>query len=116
MTANTSSQFSGQPRPRTLGELQRIPDFDPRGVSRSVKDEIRRNLLRALEKGIHLKFRTIQQINGEGVTVLLVEQNTHHALGIASRGYVLETGRVVMTGTGQELLSNPQVREAYLGL
>src|SRR5246500_1809910 len=51
MTSNTSSQLSGQPRPRTLGELKRIPDFDPRGASRSVKDEIRRNLLRALEKG-----------------------------------------------------------------
>src|SRR5215469_12833690 len=51
MTTNTSSQPSVQPRPRTLGELRRIPDFDPRGASRSVKDEIRRNLLRALEKG-----------------------------------------------------------------
>src|SRR5579864_6097986 len=55
MTANTSSQSSGQshgqPRPRTLGELKHIPDFDPRGASRSVKDELRRNLLRALEKG-----------------------------------------------------------------
>src|SRR5947208_3161760 len=51
MTSNTSSQPSGQPRPRTLGELKGIPDFDPRGASRSVKDEIRRNLLRALEKG-----------------------------------------------------------------
>src|SRR6201984_70667 len=46
-----TSQSSGQPRPRTLGELKGIPDFDPRGASRSVKDEIRRNLLRALEKG-----------------------------------------------------------------
>jgi branched-chain amino acid transport system ATP-binding protein len=61
-------------------------------------------------------LRTVQQINGEGVTILLVEQNTHHALGIATRGYVLETGRVVMSGTGQELLNNPHVREAYLGL
>ena len=59
---------------------------------------------------------TVQQINREGVTILLVEQNTHHALGIATRGYVLETGRVVMSGTGQELLNNPHVREAYLGL
>src|SRR5213082_2946737 len=50
MMANTS-QSSGQPRPPTLGELKRIPDFDPRGASRSVKGEIRRNLLRALEKG-----------------------------------------------------------------
>src|SRR5438309_443560 len=55
MTANTTShssgQTSGQPRPRTLGELKRIPDFDPGGASRSVKDEIRRNLLPGLEKG-----------------------------------------------------------------
>src|SRR5947199_9328863 len=51
MTSNTSSQPSGQPRPRTLGELRGIPDFDPRGASRSVKDEIRCNLLRAIEKG-----------------------------------------------------------------
>src|SRR5438046_10409890 len=51
MTSNTSSQPSGQPRPPTLGELKRIPDYHPRGASRSVKDEIRRNLLRALEKG-----------------------------------------------------------------
>src|ERR1051325_5242863 len=55
MTLNTSpqspGQSSGHTRPRTLGELKRIPDFDPRGASRSVKDELRRNLLRALEKG-----------------------------------------------------------------
>src|SRR5467141_3325118 len=51
MTGNTSMQSSGHPRPRTLGELKRIPDFDPRGASRSVKDELRRNLLRAIEKG-----------------------------------------------------------------
>jgi magnesium chelatase subunit I len=50
MTASNSLQSSGQSRPRTLGELKRIPDFDPRGVSRSVKDELRRNLLRAIEK------------------------------------------------------------------
>src|SRR6201993_1450072 len=50
MMANTS-QTSGQARPRTLSELKGIPDFDPRGASRSVKNEIRRNLLRAIEKG-----------------------------------------------------------------
>jgi branched-chain amino acid transport system ATP-binding protein len=48
--------------------------------------------------------------------VLLVEQNTEHALAIASRGFVLESGRVVLSGTGEELLANRQVREAYLGL
>src|SRR5712664_3238503 len=51
MTVSTSMQSSGHSKPRTLGELKRIPDFDPRGASRSVKDELRRNLLRAIEKG-----------------------------------------------------------------
>ena len=51
MMASTSMQSSGQSKPRTLGELRRIPDFDPRGASISVKNEIRRNLLRAIEKG-----------------------------------------------------------------
>src|ERR1700687_5168643 len=51
MTSSTSMQSSGHSKPRTLGELRRIPDFDPRGASRSVKDELRRNLLRAIEKG-----------------------------------------------------------------
>jgi branched-chain amino acid transport system ATP-binding protein len=48
--------------------------------------------------------------------VLLVEQNTEHALAIAHRGFVLESGRVVLAGTGPELLANEKVREAYLGL
>jgi len=61
-------------------------------------------------------FKVVQQINREGVTVLLVEQNTQNALAIAARGYVLETGRVVMAGSGQELLNNARVKEAYLGL
>jgi branched-chain amino acid transport system ATP-binding protein len=61
-------------------------------------------------------FRVIAEINRKGVTVLLVEQNTEHALALAHRGYVLESGRVVLAGTGQELLANTQVREAYLGL
>jgi branched-chain amino acid transport system ATP-binding protein len=61
-------------------------------------------------------FRVIQEINRAGVTVLLVEQNTEHALAIASRGFVLESGRVALSGTGAELLANERVREAYLGL
>ncbi|HSB71760.1 MAG TPA: ABC transporter ATP-binding protein [Candidatus Methylomirabilis sp.] len=61
-------------------------------------------------------FRVIAEINRRGVTVLLVEQNTEHALALAHRGFVLESGRVVLAGTGQELLTNAQVREAYLGL
>ncbi len=61
-------------------------------------------------------FRVIVEINRAGTTVLLVEQNTEHALAIASRGFVLESGRVVLSGTGGELLANEKVREAYLGL
>jgi branched-chain amino acid transport system ATP-binding protein len=61
-------------------------------------------------------FRVIKEINALGVTVLLVEQNTQHALALASRAYVLEAGRVVLSGSGQELLTNDDVRKAYLGL
>jgi branched-chain amino acid transport system ATP-binding protein len=61
-------------------------------------------------------FQVVEEINRQGVTVLLVEQNTEHALRIASRGFVLESGRVVLSGTGAELLENQRVREAYLGL
>ncbi len=61
-------------------------------------------------------FRVVGEINRTGVTVLLVEQNTEHALALAHRGYVLESGRVVLAGTGSELLANEQVRQAYLGL
>src|SRR5947208_6618248 len=60
-------------------------------------------------------FSIIQEINRQGVTILLVEQNAHLALGIAHHGYVLETGSVVQSGTGQELLRSPEVRKAYLG-
>lgn len=60
-------------------------------------------------------FRTIKEINSEGVTVLLVEQNARLALKLSDRGYVLENGRVVLEGKGEELLSNEQVKKAYLG-
>jgi branched-chain amino acid transport system ATP-binding protein len=60
-------------------------------------------------------FRIIEEINQKGVTILLVEQNAHLALGIAHHGHVLETGQVVQSGTGQELLRSPEVRKAYLG-
>ena len=60
-------------------------------------------------------FRIIEEINHQGVTILLVEQNAHLALGIAHHGHVLETGQVVQSGTGQELLRSPEVRKAYLG-
>lgn len=60
-------------------------------------------------------FKIIQNINRAGKTILLVEQNANMSLHIASRGYVLETGRIVLSGTGQELKGNPQVKAAYLG-
>ncbi|HPC78105.1 MAG TPA: ATP-binding cassette domain-containing protein, partial [bacterium] len=60
-------------------------------------------------------FETIKEINGQGVTILLVEQNAYMALQIAHRAYVIETGRVVMEGTGKELLNNDAVKKAYLG-
>lgn len=61
-------------------------------------------------------FDTIEQLNRtRGTTILLVEQNAAMALQIASRGYVLETGRIVLTGSAEELRANPRVREAYLG-
>jgi len=61
-------------------------------------------------------FKIIQRINKEGVTVLVTEQNTKQTLEISDRGYVLENGRVVLTGTGQELLNNEHVKQAYLGI
>jgi branched-chain amino acid transport system ATP-binding protein len=60
-------------------------------------------------------FATIREINARGVTVLLVEQNARAALKIAHRGYVLETGRVVLSGAAEELLQDERVRKAYLG-
>lgn len=60
-------------------------------------------------------FRIIQEINKQGMTVLLIEQNANMALKIADIAYVLETGKITMTGTGQELLENPDIKEAYLG-
>ena len=60
-------------------------------------------------------FRTIREINGRGVTILLVEQNAHMALTVARRGYVLETGRVVLEDRAESLLQNADVKKAYLG-
>ena len=61
-------------------------------------------------------FRVITEINRFGVTVLLVEQNTQHALTLAHRGFVMELGRIALSGSGDELLANSNVRKAYLGL
>jgi branched-chain amino acid transport system ATP-binding protein len=60
-------------------------------------------------------FRTLREINRGGLTIFLVEQNVRQALKIADRAYVLETGRIVLEGSGQQLLGDPKVQEAYLG-
>lgn len=61
-------------------------------------------------------FETIKEINAHEITVLLVEQNVFHSLSLADRAYVLENGGIVLEGEGKELLNNPQVKEAYLGI
>ena len=60
-------------------------------------------------------FAIIQDLHKAGSTILLVEQNAQMALSVADRGYVLETGRVVQSGSGQELLASPAIKKAYLG-
>ncbi|MES1265458.1 MAG: ATP-binding cassette domain-containing protein, partial [Variovorax sp.] len=60
-------------------------------------------------------FRTLREINKNGLTIFLVEQNVRQALKIADRAYVIETGRIVLSGSGHELLGNPKVQDAYLG-
>jgi branched-chain amino acid transport system ATP-binding protein len=61
-------------------------------------------------------FDIIKEINGQGTTILLVEQNVFHSLTLSHRGYVLENGSIVMNGMGQELLKNQHIRQSYLGL
>jgi branched-chain amino acid transport system ATP-binding protein len=60
-------------------------------------------------------YETIAEINRQGTTILLVEQNANFALDVSSRGYVLETGRVVLTDASDALRENPEVQKAYLG-
>lgn len=66
-------------------------------------------------KMVGLVYEVIVEISRRGVTILLVEQNVHHALGVASRGYVLQNGRVTLEGTSRYLLDHARVLEAYLG-
>ena len=75
-------------------------------------DEPSLGLAPLIVKGI---FDIIKEINKQGVTVLLIEQNANMALKTANVGYVMETGRITMTGTGEELLANDNVKAAYLG-
>jgi branched-chain amino acid transport system ATP-binding protein len=60
-------------------------------------------------------FEVVRNVSAEGVTIVLVEQNAQRALGIADRGYVMDSGEITMTGLGKDLLVDPKVREAYLG-
>ena len=75
-------------------------------------DEPSLGLAPIVVKGI---FEIIKEINRKGVTVLLIEQNANMALQIADVGYVMETGRITLKGSGKELLANEAVRKAYLG-
>lgn len=75
-------------------------------------DEPSLGLAPLVVKGI---FDIIKEINKRGVTVLLIEQNANMALHTADRGYVMETGEIILEGAGRELLENPVIREAYLG-
>ena len=61
-------------------------------------------------------FNIIQEINQQGTTILLVEQNVYHSLNLSHRGYVLENGSIVLSGAGQDLLRNQHIRQSYLGL
>jgi branched-chain amino acid transport system ATP-binding protein len=61
-------------------------------------------------------FDIIREINRQGTTILLVEQNVFHSLSLSDRAYVLENGSVVMSGTGKDLLTDPHIRQSYLGL
>jgi len=65
---------------------------------------------------VEIIFKVLQEVNRQGVTILLVEQNVKESLDISSRGYVLENGRVVLEGVGKDLLENSHLKKAYLGL
>jgi len=65
---------------------------------------------------VEQQFETIQKLNRTGITIFVVEQNAAMALAIAHRGYVLQSGRVVLSGSAESLLENPQMKRAYLGV
>jgi branched-chain amino acid transport system ATP-binding protein len=64
---------------------------------------------------VHDIFGIVKELHGRGLTILLVEQNVHQALQVADVAFVLENGRVVMSGAGLDLIKDPKVKEAYLG-
>jgi branched-chain amino acid transport system ATP-binding protein len=61
-------------------------------------------------------LETVRDVNSQGTTVLLVEQNVQHSLRLAHRGYVLENGKIVLEGKGADLLGDPHLKKAYLGM
>jgi branched-chain amino acid transport system ATP-binding protein len=65
---------------------------------------------------VEQQFETIQRLNATGITIFVVEQNAVMALGIANRGYVLQSGKVVLADRAAALLENPQMKRAYLGI
>jgi len=65
---------------------------------------------------VKLIFETLRRVNDAGTTLLLVEQNVPRALQLSHRGYVLENGRIALAGTRADLLANPHIKQAYLGL
>jgi branched-chain amino acid transport system ATP-binding protein len=61
-------------------------------------------------------FEIVKKLHEEGITILIVEQNVGHTLELADRAYVLETGHITLQGTGKQLLNNPHIKKAYLGI
>jgi branched-chain amino acid transport system ATP-binding protein len=61
-------------------------------------------------------FSIVKEIHRQGMTILMVEQNAHKALAVAQRAYVIETGKIVLEGSAEALMHNPQVQQAYLGI
>ncbi len=97
------------------GEMQML------AVARALMGEPRLLMLDEPSSGlapmlVHLIFKTCKQIHDRGTTILLVEQDAGRALSISDHAYVLETGRLILNGTGAQLMSNDYVREAYLGM
>ncbi len=104
---------------RVFPEMTVLENLRMGSYIRSARAERTKNLERVLTLFPRLRERAgqlaIAEINKQGVSVLLVEQNVYQSLRIASRGYVLETGRIALSGSGQELLDNDQVKAAFLG-
>ena len=133
--------YSRRARPKSAETLQRVFELFPRlaerrdqlGESMSGGEQQMLAIGRGLMAGpkilmldepslglapiiVEMIFKVLREINRQGVTILLVEQNVKESLDISSRGYVLENGRVVLEGAGKDLLENSHLKKAYLGL